>query len=112
MGWKDALKPNGQKMALFSIFVLFSLIATFFGEWDIISKSFKCEFLGACAPPGFLQVIGAVLGAAPAILIVSYLLAAMFVHEEHIIKKSSKHKKHASKKTVKRKAKARGKKKK
>ena len=106
MSLKETLRPNHQKLLLFSIFTVFSVIAVFFSEWDIITNSTVCKFFGInCAPPNFLGLLGAVLGAAPAILIVSYLLAALFVHEEHARK--PKHK--IIKKVAKKKTKTRGK---
>ncbi|MDD5331299.1 MAG: hypothetical protein PHE43_00550 [Candidatus Nanoarchaeia archaeon] len=104
MTWKDALKPNSQKISLFLIFVIFSFIAVFFGSWTLIMNLPACKFFGMCAPPGFMSVLGDALGAAPAIFIVSYLLAALIVHEEHARK--------PTKKRIVKKAKTRGKKKK
>ncbi|MDD5253783.1 MAG: hypothetical protein PHG05_01600 [Candidatus Nanoarchaeia archaeon] len=104
MSLKETLRPNHQKLLLFLIFTVFSVIAVFFGEWDLITNSTACRFFGInCAPPNFLGLLGAVLGAAPAILIVSYLLAALFVHEEH----ARKHK--TTKRVAKKKTKTRGK---
>ncbi len=92
MGWKEFLKPDGEKLFLFAILFVFSVlvvsfnIPVFTGEGtqvDMLRLREEGYYFG---PPSFATVLVVTFAIAPTIIVITYLMACMIAHPKKAVK--------------------------
>lgn len=97
MGFADFLKPNGEKIFLFAIILVFSFLTVVFNmpvfmgvsNTQMLEFSKQGYFFG---PPSFASVLVITFAIAPVIIVIAYLMACMLVHPRKTIKTIKKKK--------------------
>ena len=103
MGWKEFLRPNSEKLFLFALIFVFSVLAVSFNmplftgttANEMMALRDQGYFFG---PPSFATVLVVTFAVSPVIIVIAYIMACMIAHPKHIVIKHRINKKRNIKK--------------
>ena len=90
MGWKEFLRPNSEKLFLFGLIFIFSVLAVSFNmplftgttNDEMLALRSQGYFFG---PPSFATVLVITFAVSPVIIVIAYMMACIIAHPKHIV---------------------------